>query len=228
MSEARRTLFARLRQLYARPPEEEQRARETIAAHLADREPNLLPARARVAGAEAVALFERMARRVQTDVERVAARSEVARTVARYLRYHGVPQRLRLAPHPLLEEAGFAEQSLMTVARGAADPSDPVGVTVAEAGIAETGTLMLCSSPQCPTLLAFLPETSIVLLPTAQVVGSYEEAWQLLRARYGQPPRSVNFITGPSRTGDIAQKITLGAHGPRRLLVILVEERDAA
>jgi L-lactate dehydrogenase complex protein LldG len=39
-------------------------------------------------------------------------------------------------------------------------------------------------------------------------------------------PRTVNFITGPSRTGDIKQRIQLGAHGPRRLHIVLVDERS--
>ncbi len=87
---------------------------------------------------------------------------------------------------------------------------------------------MLVSSPELPTLLAFLPETSIVLLPAAWIDAAYEESWQRLREVLGQPPRSVSFITGPSRTGDIAQKIELGAHGPRRLLVLVVDELPQA
>jgi L-lactate dehydrogenase complex protein LldG len=50
-----------------------------------------------------------------------------------------------------------------------------------------------------------------------------EEAWQLLRAELGAPPRAVNFISGPSRTADIEQTVTLGAHGPYRVHVILTD-----
>jgi L-lactate dehydrogenase complex protein LldG len=39
-------------------------------------------------------------------------------------------------------------------------------------------------------------------------------------------PRTVNFITGPSRTGDIEQRIVLGAHGPRRLHIVVVDDRQ--
>jgi L-lactate dehydrogenase complex protein LldG len=53
---------------------------------------------------------------------------------------------------------------------------------------------------------------------------SYEEAWDSLRAHAGADglPRTVNFISGPSRTADIEQRLIMGAHGPKRLHVILV------
>jgi L-lactate dehydrogenase complex protein LldG len=61
-----------------------------------------------------------------------------------------------------------------------------------------------------------------------QVVATYEDGFDRLRAQTKDgewvPPRTMNFITGPSRTGDIEQKIELGAHGPRRLHIILIEE----
>jgi L-lactate dehydrogenase complex protein LldG len=60
------------------------------------------------------------------------------------------------------------------------------------------------------------------VLRADQVLPHYEEGWSRLRAR-GPMPRTVNFITGPSRTGDIEQRIQLGAHGPRRLHIVLVD-----
>src|SRR5690606_29717660 len=93
------------------------------------------------------------------------------------------------------------------------------------AGIAETGTLMLASGEQGPTTLNFLPETHLVVLRESDLVGPIEEAWKRLRERADEGlPRTVNFITGPSRTGDIEQKIQLGAHGPRRLHVLLLAD----
>ncbi len=84
---------------------------------------------------------------------------------------------------------------------------------------------MLTSGPERPTTLNFLPETHIVLLTADQVVGGMEEAWAKLRERYGRGvmPRTVNLITGPSRSADIEQTLQMGAHGPRRLHIILVD-----
>jgi L-lactate dehydrogenase complex protein LldG len=86
---------------------------------------------------------------------------------------------------------------------------------------------MLLSGPTHPTTLNFLPEVHIVVLRAADVVGPYENAWARVRTARdnGAMPRTVNFVTGPSRTADIEQTIQLGAHGPRRLHIILVGDQ---
>jgi L-lactate dehydrogenase complex protein LldG len=89
---------------------------------------------------------------------------------------------------------------------------------------------MLVSGPQTPTTLNFLPETHVVVVRRDQIVATYEEAWGHLRAvqTKGMLPRTINFITGPSRTADIEQHMELGAHGPRRLHIVLVEDGQTA
>ena len=148
--------------------------------------------------------------------------ADVPAAVGSYLRQHNLPQKIVVAPEPLLDHASWDSQPLLRMRRGDAVDSDAIGVTLAIAGVAETGTLVLASSPERPTLLAYLPETSIVVVAADWIEGSYEEAWELVRAMPGGVPRSVNFVTGPSRTADIAQKLELGAHGPRRLLILIV------
>jgi L-lactate dehydrogenase complex protein LldG len=82
---------------------------------------------------------------------------------------------------------------------------------------------LLASGPDNPASLAFLPETHIIALSEKQIVGSYEEAFDLVRAELGRRrmPRALNLVSGASRTGDIGGRIVLGAHGPRRLAVII-------
>ena len=102
------------------------------------------------------------------------------------------------------------------------------------AAVAETGTLMLPSAPERPTTLNLLADTAVVVLRASRVVGAYEEAWDLLRAENhdarsgGFMPRNIRWVTGPSRSADIEQTLELGAHGPRRLHVVLVEDDPAA
>jgi L-lactate dehydrogenase complex protein LldG len=84
---------------------------------------------------------------------------------------------------------------------------------------------MLRAGPDHPTTLNFLPDTHIVVLRASRVVGPYEDGWARLREA-GAMPRAVNFVSGPSRTADIEQTIQLGAHGPRRLHIVLVEDGD--
>ncbi|HLY47093.1 MAG TPA: lactate utilization protein [Stellaceae bacterium] len=197
---------------------------ERIAAHRR----NLVPARAAALGrAERLDLFVAMAEEVQTTVTRVAAASEVPAEVARYLAAENLPAELVMAPDPALDAMPWEARPLLSNRRGRAGASDAVSLTPCLAAIAETGTLMLISGADTPTTLNFLPDTHIVVLHAAQVVASYEDGWDLVRARETWP-RTVNLITGPSRTGDIEQHIQLGAHGPRRLHVVLVEGLEGA
>ena len=75
-----------------------------------------------------------------------------------------------------------------------------------------------------PTTLNFLPDNHIVILRASDIEADYEAVWARLRERYGAGimPRTVNLVTGPSRSADIEQKLLLGAHGPRRLHVVIV------
>ncbi|PWC41350.1 lactate utilization protein [Azospirillum sp. TSO22-1] len=198
-------------------------ARERIAAHAR----NLIPARAQLDPADQVRLFEQMALEVSATVARVPDLDAVPDAVAGYLAGHNLPAELRAAPDPALDAIPWDRRPTLTVSTGRARDADAVSLTGAFAGIAETGTLMLVSGAERPTTLNFLPDTHIVVLKAEQIVGGYEDAWDRLRAQAGSfeggMPRTVNMVTGPSRTGDIEQTIQLGAHGPRRLHIVLVE-----
>jgi L-lactate dehydrogenase complex protein LldG len=227
VSEARRAVLGALRKSIGRDEAEQARAASAVRRRLDAPSPHLLPARGQIDAEGRVQLFTDMARAVNADVQRLARLGEVPAAVSTYLRDHNQPQRVVVAPDPILDQAGWEQRPLLRVRRGAADPDDGAAVTLAPAAVAETGTLLLTSAPERPTLLAFLPETSIVVLFAGDVDGAYEQSWARLRESLGEPPRSVNLITGPSRTGDIAQKIELGAHGPKRLLILIVDEDPA-
>ena len=194
---------------------------------------NLVPARADLPQEERVALFVSMAEAVSATVDRVAGADAVPGAVADYLAQHNLPPALVMAPDPALDAYPWDERPLLAIRRGAAEEADRVSVTGAVMGFAETGTLMMASGPDHPSTLNFLPETHVVVLPAARIKGAYEEGWAHLRAEAeGAPeggeggfmPRTVNLITGPSRTADIEQTIALGAHGPRRLHIVIVED----
>ena len=191
--------------------------------------PNPMPARGRLPLPARIDLFVEMAREAAATVQRVGRDEDAPAAIADYLRAENLPPELRLAPDPWLLRLAWGERPLLSISSGRAEGEEPVGITAAFAGIAETGTLMLKSGPRSPTTLAFLPETHIVLLRGAQVVGTYEEAWARLRAESdGRLPRTVNLITGPSRSADIEQTLLMGAHGPRRLHIVLIDGDAAA
>ena len=105
-----------------------------------------------------------------------------------------------------------------------ATASDAAGVSHALGGIAETGTLALTSGPDNPTTLNFLPEHHIVVVAASDIAPDLETLWQALREGRGDGsmPRTVNLVTGPSRSGDIEQVLLLGAHGPRAVHIVIV------
>jgi L-lactate dehydrogenase complex protein LldG len=194
-----------------------------------DREPEHgpVPERARGSVAQLVRRFTEEAEDVAATVQRIASIEEVPDAVASYLAAENLPAALRMAPDDLLAKIPWSRTPTISTATGATDGSDDVGLTAAYAGVAETGTLVLRSGPESPTTLNFLPATHIVVLYTDQIVGAYEDALTRLRAE-GPLPRTVNFITGPSRTADIEQQLELGAHGPRRLHIVLVGDLPMA
>ena len=195
---------------------------------------NLIPARARTLPPRGqVELFVRMAETANATVARVKRADDVPAEIADYLSRLNLPARLVRAPDPMLDALPWNERPLLETTRGVAEDTDPVGVTACFAAIAETGTLMLHSGAAGPTRNNFLPDTHIVMVRATQVVATYEDGWDRLRAARSRDgsfamPRTVNFITGPSRTADIEQKIELGAHGPRRLHIVLIDDGEAA
>jgi L-lactate dehydrogenase complex protein LldG len=224
---ARDVVLERLRRVLGRRGPGASEARDRVHDRLAKPPPGLIPARGELGLEGRIQLFTGEAEAVQTTVRRLRRYEDVAEAIERYLRERNLPMRLVIASDPLLSQVGWS-RTMLTLRTGRAVDDDAVGLTIAFAGIAETGTLMLCSAPETPTTLAFLPETSIVLLPAARVLRAYEDGLRLLREERGSLPRSVNFITGPSRSGDIEQTLQLGAHGPRRLHVLLIDELIAA
>ena len=195
---------------------------------------NLIPARARTLPPRGqVELFVTMAEAASATVTRVKDARDVPAAIAGYLTRFNLPSRLVRAPDPALDALPWAEQPLLEIRRGVAEDADLVGVTTCFAAIAETGTLMLHSGAAGPTRNNFLPDTDIVVVRASQVVAANEDGWDRLReARRGADgalamPRTVNFITGPSRTADIEQKIELGAHGPRRLHLVVIDDGEA-
>ncbi|MCW5732519.1 MAG: LUD domain-containing protein [Enhydrobacter sp.] len=200
-------------------------ARESVAARLNAPLRGPLVGRAQLPQPEKVALFCQWAEINNATVARVAA-GEVAGEVAAYLVRNNLPAEAAMAPSPLLDRYGWSGQKLLTLRRGRGEGRDQVSITGAFAGIAETGTLVMVSGADHPVSLNLLPDTHIVVLREEDVVAGYEEVWARLRERYGKDalPRTVNTITGPSRTGDIEQAMELGAHGPRRMHIVVVPE----
>jgi L-lactate dehydrogenase complex protein LldG len=166
-----------------------------------------------------VARFRERALGLASTVDEVQSLAAVPAAVAHYLKSHSLPlTAVCWAEFADLDWRGAGTDVVPREAR----EGDLVGITGAFCGIAETGTLMTLSGGDTPPTVSLLPETHVAVLHRSRIVRAMEEAWQLARAELKRLPRAVNFISGPSRTADIEQTVTLGAHGPYRVHVILV------
>ncbi len=200
-------------------------SRAAVEGRLAEPPRGPSVARAQLAHPEKVALFCQWAEANNATVARVAA-ADVPAEVVSFLARSNLPARAAIAPSPQLAGYNWAAQKMLALREGRGEATDQVAITGAFAAIAETGTLVMASGPDHPVTLNLLPDTHVVVLREADIVSGYEDVWTRLRARYGKDrmPRTVNTLTGPSRTGDIEQTIELGAHGPRRMHIVVVRE----
>jgi L-lactate dehydrogenase complex protein LldG len=107
------------------------------------------------------------------------------------------------------------------ITRGAGRPVEHLSVTPALAGIAETGSVVLASGPDSPTSLNFLPDLHVVVLRASDIVAHPEDVWRRMQRETW--PRTVNVISGPSRTADVGGIIVRPAHGPKRVHLVIVD-----
>jgi L-lactate dehydrogenase complex protein LldG len=200
--------------------------RRQIVDERVERAPRgIIPERGQGTAEEQVATFRRQAELAMATVAEVASGDEVPDAVAAYLRSHNLPATLRMGEDPRLTAMPWA-QTTLDISHGRSAGNDLNGISHAFGGVAETGTLALISGPENPSSLNFLPDNHIVVVRAADIRGEYEGIWARVREKFGKGgmPRTVNFITGPSRSADIEQTLLLGAHGPRRLHIVLVRD----
>jgi L-lactate dehydrogenase complex protein LldG len=202
----------------------DQLRRAAVEARIASPPRVAAPSRIAQAGSNLLACFKAELERQLAAVVEVSTPSDIPATIADYLAANNQPLRLRHGSDPLLAAIDFNASTALETATGAAAKDDTAGLSVAFAGIAETGTMAILSGPENPVTVNFLPDTHIIVVPRGRLVGTYEDAFDLLRKQRSSVvmPRTLNLISGPSRTADIGGRIVIGAHGPRRLLAIVL------
>jgi L-lactate dehydrogenase complex protein LldG len=175
-----------------------------------------------------VVRFIRRAGDMESTVARVGHRNEIPAAVAAYL------DALELAPAlagqkshrgvcwPEFADLDWAQAGLSVEARPTVG-DDRLGITGVFCAIAETGTLVVVSGTDTPTATTLLPDTHVAIVSANRIVDTMEDAFALIRKERGSVPRAINLISGPSRTGDIEQTIVLGAHGPFRVHILVVD-----
>ena len=185
-----------------------------LSAH---EQPAPVPAAGRTEGEARIEQFIEKARSVDATVSRVSSLDDLPKALAEELRARNLPAAIRTGTEPLFDrDWGGVERSVGT---GRLD--EPATMSRAQLAMAETGTMLLASGPENPVTLTFLGETHFVVLKAEDIKSGFEDMWTEWRAR-GLDPRTVNLVTGPSRSADIGQTLQLGAHGPVAMHIFVV------
>ncbi|SNC75263.1 L-lactate dehydrogenase complex protein LldG [Hymenobacter gelipurpurascens] len=104
------------------------------------------------------------------------------------------------------------------------------GLTSCEALVARTGSVLVSAASSSGRRLSIYPDQHLVLARTSQVVADIGDALKLVQQKYGADhlPSMISLTTGPSRTADIEKTLVLGAHGPRSIVLFLLDDAPAA
>ncbi len=199
---------------------------QAVLARVSQHPRGIIPARTSLSRQDLLNHFCKKIKASEASYKVVKSYEKAGIEIQKFLRQHNLPQRVRIGTDQRLDKLGWESEPPQLLV-GPSDGQDLVCVSHAQCGVSETGTLVMTSGPENPTTLNFLPETHIILLNKKNLRKSYEDSWTALRQRYGKEklPRTVNMITGPSRSADIEQTLILGAHGPLRLHVIVIDKK---
>ena len=204
--------------------ENEDTRRAAVKRHLKRHPVGTLPTK--ISSAESIIKhFMKKAKLADATVDRCHA-SDVTERIAFFLRKHNLPAACRMGTDNRLGKLVSNKTNLLEVSYGPSKGNDLTALSCALGGASETGTLVLVSGPENPTSLNFLPENHIVIVREKDIHAHQEDLWKKIRKKYGSGnmPRTVNMITGPSRSADIEQTLILGAHGPLRLHILVVKD----
>jgi len=191
-----------------------------LGHHLAQGGPGSapIPAEAQTQGEARIIQFIEKTIAVDATVSRLRSLDDLPGALAEELRNRNLPAAIRTGQDSAFErDWGTVER---TTGPGRLD--EPATLSRAHLAMAETGTLVLASGPENPVTLTFLGETHFVVIAAEDIKAGFEDMWETWRTR-GLDPRTVNMVTGPSRSADIGQTLQLGAHGPVALHVFVVD-----
>ncbi|MEL6964207.1 MAG: LUD domain-containing protein [Pseudomonadota bacterium] len=158
--------------------------------------------------------------KVGASVDLINDLADLPLTIAGLLKETERPLQVSLQPTAALVGLSWADAGIALTN----DPDDQVVVGLARFGIAETGSLVFHSAADLPILLNFLPAVHIVAIRRSAILCHLEDYAKAARAAGDPTPRNACLITGASGTTDIEGRLVKGAHGPRDLKVVIVDD----
>lgn len=192
----------------------EKRRARTAAPHPAPYPPPALDG-------ETIAHFSTMATRSAAEVRVLGSVAEIPEAVADILRARNLPAEVHLPPNAALAALDWNRSPGLTLKNQPPGPDD-AAIAPCPFAIAETGTLAYPARENEPASWHFRPGLEIAVLCAADILPHMEDV--LARVKRNGMPATLNFVTGPSRTGDIEQTLELGAHGPKALAILIVRD----
>ena len=169
-------------------------------------------------GGDLIEGFAERAQRAHAEVRFLDTQDEVPQAVAELLRGRNLPAMVHVPPGA--SDLPWSSAPGLTIEHGAPG-ADDTAVAIAPLGIAETGTLAFSSCNEAPAAWHFRAGFEIAVLRSSDILPHMEDV--IARLKANGLPSTVNFVTGPSRTGDIEQTLELGAHGPKALAILIVK-----
>jgi L-lactate dehydrogenase complex protein LldG len=157
---------------------------------------------------------------VTATVDDLATLAELPKAVAAYMRAKDLAPRIALQPRDSLTALVWCGFETVDTAQ----MNEPLAVTFADAGIAETGSLVFRTGPDAPVLLNFLPLHHLVVLRRSTILPHMEDVFDRFGTTAEAQGRSLNIITGTSGTADIEAKNVRGAHGPRFMHIYCISD----
>jgi len=169
--------------------------------------------------------FRRYAAEEAATSERVAGPGDIPKAIVRYLHEHELPLQVIAAGEIIVDGVDWSRAGELDIVDRPIRPDGDTVVTGCYAGLAEAGAIVTISSAACPNELQFLAATHIVIVPAERIFADYEAFWSFVGNEFAAGmPRSMNWIVGPSRTADLGVPSRLGAHGPVRLHLLIVDD----
>lgn len=177
-------------------------------------------------------LFKERAEALTVKVIRCQTKKEAEQKIIEELKDSGITNAVSVPLNKLdidsLQEAANKEgiELRTDLTRELVERSE-LGITEFQLAIADLGTLAADSTDVYDRLVSSLPPTHLAVVSTSSLVESFEDSLELIETVYGKEvPRFLAFVTGPSKTADIERVLTIGVHGPGRLITVFVDEEE--
>jgi L-lactate utilization protein LutC len=173
---------------------------------------------------EVLSLLRLSLMRMKADLTELSDGDAVPAHVASILKGLGAPRVVVIGRDDGIRAFPWEEAGLKVLEPSSIE-SDYAGVSRALCAVAETGSVVFCSGGQNPTTVNFMVRHHFALIRRDQIVPYLEDLWGMLRTLDSRlrPRRVVNMIGGPSATADVEATLTVGAHGPCRFELLVID-----